>query len=384
MPRPCSTRSGTPIWWRAAPTAATSSTSTATCCMSCTRPHAFEKLEKAQRPVRRPDLTFSMQDHTVADQARPRRHHQSRSGAAVPARDARGQPPQRHPAVRPRRSRAGHLARGRARTRHGAAGRDPCRARQPCLHGRRPRRARLRLRHHRARAHPRDAGDGAEAAEAHARPRSTAGSAPHVTAKDVALRIIAEIGVAGGRGHAVEYAGAAVRAMPIESRLTLCNLTIEMGARSGFVAPDDATFPWIAGRPFAPQGALWDSALAHWRTLASDDDAEFDREIVLDCSDARAADHLGHRSEPGDRHPRPRARSGRGRRRQAARRCERALDYMGLDAGHGARGPAGRPRVHRLLHQQPPARSRSRRRGGARPQGRGRRRRAWWCRARRT
>ena len=72
---------------------------------------------------------------------------------------------------------------------------------------------------------------------------------PHVTSKDVALRIIAEIGVSGARGHAVEYAGAAARAMAIESRLTLCNLAIEMGARSGFVAPDDATFSWISGRP---------------------------------------------------------------------------------------------------------------------------------------
>jgi len=108
--------------------------------------------------------------------------------------------------------------------------------------------------------------------------------APHVTAKDVALRIIAELGVAGGRGHVVEYAGAAVRAMAIEGRMTLCNLNIEMGGRSGFVAPDDKTFGWIAGRPYAPKGAMWDRALAHWKTLSSDDGATFDREHVLDCS----------------------------------------------------------------------------------------------------
>jgi 3-isopropylmalate/(R)-2-methylmalate dehydratase large subunit len=106
----------------------------------------------------------------------------------------------------------------------------------------------------------------------------------HVSAKDVALRIIAEIGVAGARGYAVEYAGAAVRAMPIEQRMTLCNLNIEMGGRSGFVAPDDATFQWLAGRPFMPQGAEWDGALRHWRTLASDDEAGFDREVALDCT----------------------------------------------------------------------------------------------------
>ena len=101
---------------------------------------------------------------------------------------------------------------------------------------------------------------------------------PHVTAKDVALRIIAEIGVSGARGHVVEYAGEAVRDMPIEQRMTLCNLNIEMGGRSGFVAPDDATFAWIEGRPLAPKGALWDRALAHWRTLDSDEGANSTRE----------------------------------------------------------------------------------------------------------
>ena len=89
----------------------------------------------------------------------------------------------------------------------------------------------------------------------------------HVSAKDMALRLIAELGVSGARGYVVEYAGAAVRAMPIEQRMTLCNLNIEMGGRSGFVAPDDATFAWLARRPYAPQGAMWDRALDHWRTL---------------------------------------------------------------------------------------------------------------------
>ena len=99
------------------------------------------------------------------------------------------------------------------------------------------------------------------------------------------MRVIAEIGVAGARGHAVEYAGAAVRAMPIEQRMTLCNLNIEMGGRSGFVAPDDATFEWLARRPFVPQGAQWDRALAHWRTLASDEGAA---SIAKSCSIAAA------------------------------------------------------------------------------------------------
>src|SRR5581483_3387984 len=106
----------------------------------------------------------------------------------------------------------------------------------------------------------------------------------HVNAKDVALRLIAELGVSGARGHVVEYAGGAARAMPIEQRMTLCNLNIEMGGRSGFVAPDESTFEWIARRPYAPQGALWDRALAHWRTLTTDDGSEFDRDVVLDCA----------------------------------------------------------------------------------------------------
>jgi 3-isopropylmalate/(R)-2-methylmalate dehydratase large subunit len=106
----------------------------------------------------------------------------------------------------------------------------------------------------------------------------------HINAKDIALRLIAELGVAGARGYVVEYAGVAVRTMPIEQRMTLCNLNIEMGGRSGFVAPDEATFAWLAGRPYAPAGALWDRALAYWRTLHTDDGAAFDREVVLDCT----------------------------------------------------------------------------------------------------
>jgi 3-isopropylmalate/(R)-2-methylmalate dehydratase large subunit len=106
----------------------------------------------------------------------------------------------------------------------------------------------------------------------------------HVSAKDAALRLIAELGVAGARGYVVEYAGSAIRAMPIEQRMTLCNLNIEMGGRSGFVAPDDATFAWLHERPYAPQGEMWDRALQYWRTLTTDDDAAFDREVELDCN----------------------------------------------------------------------------------------------------
>ena len=102
-----------------------------------------------------------------------------------------------------------------------------------------------------------------------------------VSAKDVILAIIAKIGAGGAVGHVVEYAGSAVRAMSIEERLTVCNMSIEAGARAGMVAPDDTTFQYLKGRPFAPQGAEWDRAVKYWRTLPTDPDASFDAEVGL-------------------------------------------------------------------------------------------------------
>jgi 3-isopropylmalate/(R)-2-methylmalate dehydratase large subunit len=159
----------------------------------------------------------------------------------------------------------------------------------------------------------------------------------HVSAKDAALRLIAELGVAGARGCAVEYAGAAVRAMPIEQRMTLCNLNIEMGGRSGFVAPDEATFAWLKGRPYLPQGAMWDRALEYWRSLTTDDDAVFDREIVLDCSalepqitwgtdPSQVVGISGHVPDPAAIDP---------NRRAAA---QSAFGYMGLEPGTALAG----------------------------------------------
>ncbi len=107
---------------------------------------------------------------------------------------------------------------------------------------------------------------------------------PGVTAKDLGLAIIARIGVAGGSGHVIEYRGEAVRALSMEGRMTLCNMTIEAGARAGLVAPDDTTFEYLAGRPRAPQGAAWDAALACWRTLAAEDAGPgHDASIALDA-----------------------------------------------------------------------------------------------------
>ena len=103
-----------------------------------------------------------------------------------------------------------------------------------------------------------------------------------VSGKDVILAIIREISAAGGTGYAIEYAGSAIEAMSMDGRMTVCNMTIEAGARSGIIAPDDKTIEYCAGRPYAPEGAQWDQAVAYWRTLPSDDDARFDKEITLD------------------------------------------------------------------------------------------------------
>ncbi len=131
-----------------------------------------------------------------------------------------------------------------------------------------------------------------------------------VTAKDVILGIIAKIGTAGAVGHVIEYAGSTVRGLSIDQRLTVCNMSIEAGARAGMVAPDDTTYAYLAGRPQAPRGKDWDAALAQWRALPSDPDARFDREGRARRRRARADRDLGH--QPGGRAAdhRPRARPG--------------------------------------------------------------------------
>src|SRR5207247_9285084 len=103
------------------------------------------------------------------------------------------------------------------------------------------------------------------------------------TRKDAALAVIGRIGIAGGTGCTIEYAGSTVRALTMEGRMTLCNMSIEAGARAGLVAVDEVTLAYLKGRPFAPRGALWDRAVAHWRTLKSDPEAKFDREVTVDA-----------------------------------------------------------------------------------------------------
>jgi 3-isopropylmalate/(R)-2-methylmalate dehydratase large subunit len=107
---------------------------------------------------------------------------------------------------------------------------------------------------------------------------------PSVTAKDIILAIIAKIGVGGGTGHVIEYSGSAIRALDMESRMTICNMSIEAGARAGLIAPDETTFAWLQGRPSAPAGDAWNKAIERWRTLKTDDGAEFDSVVEIDAS----------------------------------------------------------------------------------------------------
>jgi 3-isopropylmalate/(R)-2-methylmalate dehydratase large subunit len=156
---------------------------------------------------------------------------------------------------------------------------------------------------------------------------------PGVTAKDLILALIGQVGAAGGTGYAVEYAGSAIRDMPLEGRFTICNLSIELGAKMGMVAPDEKTFEYVRGRPYAPQGALWDQAVAAWRQLPSDADAAFDREVEIDVTKIIPQVTWGispeHVIGVDGTIPDPRAIDDPARR--AA--LETALDYMGLKAG---------------------------------------------------
>ncbi len=154
-----------------------------------------------------------------------------------------------------------------------------------------------------------------------------------VTAKDVVLAIIGETGTAGGTGHVIEYTGDVIRGLSMEGRMTVCNMTIEAGARAGLIAPDETTFAYLKGRPMAPTGAAWEQAVAHWRTLPSDEGAHYDKEITLDAGDIPPQVTWG--TSPEDVVPvtgvvpDPASAPDLDKRRA----MERSLDYMGLTAG---------------------------------------------------
>jgi 3-isopropylmalate/(R)-2-methylmalate dehydratase large subunit len=292
--------------------------------------HAFTHMEKEHRAVHRPDLTFAVQDHTVA--TKPGRNDETNPSGTAFLKSMRDgtrrngirlfdiDDPQQGishvvaPEVGMVLPGATHAVPDSHASTVGGVGALAfgCGATEmthilvtQVMALKRPKRMRARL-------------DGNLPA--------------HVSAKDVALRLIAELGVAGARGHVVEYAGTAISAMPIEQRMTLCNLNIEMGGRSGFVAPDDKTFAWLHDRPYAPKDAMWDRALAHWRTSVTDPEAEFDREVTLDCSTLEPQITWG--TDPSQvvgisaRVPEPNAIDPS--RRAAA---ESAFAYMGLQPG---------------------------------------------------
>ena len=154
-----------------------------------------------------------------------------------------------------------------------------------------------------------------------------------VSAKDVILAIIAKIGVFGGAGHVIEYAGAAIAGLSMEGRMTLCNMSIEGGARAGMVAPDDTTFAYMDGRPYAPRGAEWKKALACWKTLPSDAGAAFDRELSLDGGAIAPMVTWGTNPEMAGpvtgNVPEPKSAGDDNKRAE----LESALDYMGLQPG---------------------------------------------------
>src|SRR5713226_8059861 len=151
-----------------------------------------------------------------------------------------------------------------------------------------------------------------------------------VTAKDVILAIIGKIGTAGGTGHVIEYTGSTVRCLSMEGRMTLCNMTIEGGARAGLVAPDETTFAYLKGRPYAPKGAAWEQAVAYWRSLPSDPGARYDREVRLDAG--AIAPHVTWGTSPQDALPItgriPDPAEVEDPLKRAA--MQRSLDYMGL------------------------------------------------------
>lgn len=158
-----------------------------------------------------------------------------------------------------------------------------------------------------------------------------------VCSKDIILYIISKLGTGGGTGHFVEFAGSAIRSLSMEARMTICNMSIEMGARGGMIAPDEVTFEYLKGREFAPKGEEWDKAVAYWRTLCSDEDAVFDKEVTFDAADIEPMITYGTNPGMGI------AVSGEipsGEELDVASRAsfDKSLAYMGFNAGEKMAG----------------------------------------------
>ncbi len=189
-----------------------------------------------------------------------------------------------------------------------------------------------------------------------------------VTAKDIILAIIGEIGTAGGTGYVIEYAGEAIRSLSMEGRMTICNMSIEGGARAGLIAPDETTFAYVKDKPRAPTGKAWDMAMDYWKTLHTDEGAHFDKVVVLDAAKLPPIVTWGSSPEDVVSVTGVVPDAGPHRGREQAQLEEARARIHGPDAGHEDHRHRHRPRLHRFVHQRPhrgPARRGPDRRGPA-------------------
>jgi 3-isopropylmalate/(R)-2-methylmalate dehydratase large subunit len=287
--------------------------------------HGFGMLDHAGRPVRRPDLTFAVADHYVPSHAR-----------ALPIADAEA---------------AGLVANLRANAaRHGIVHFGMDDARQGIVHVAIPEQG-LTLpgtilvcgdSHTSTHGAFGALAFGIGASEVshvlatqslwQKRPKTLritleGALSPFVSGKDAILAIIGRIGAGGAVGHVIEYAGAAIRALPMEGRMTICNMSIEAGARAGMIAPDETTIAWLDGRPHAPKGRAWEAAIAAWRELPSDPDAMFDREVTMDAAEIAPTVTWGTSPETAV------AVTARIPRAEGSAEVAKQLAYMGLSGG---------------------------------------------------
>ena len=199
------------------------------------------------------------------------------------------------------------------------------------------------------------------------------------TAKDIILAILGRIGTGGGIGYVAEYRGSAIRALSMEGRMTVCNMSIEAGAKAGLIAPDDTTFAYLQGRDHAPKGDAWEAALADWRSLSTDEDATFDKEVALDAAEIRP--HVSWGTNPGQvvpidaRFPSPDSFADAG----VAIGGRAGARVHGSRGGHAHSRHRRRHRLHRLVHQQPHRGPAGRRRGRATATTSHRACAPWWC-----
>ncbi len=272
-----------------------------------TSPQAFEGLRLAGRKVRRPDRSIATVDHNVPTTIEGRLHILDQIAAKQISTCAKTATI-RHRALRRRLARAGHRPRHRPRARHHQARHDHRLRRLAHQHPRRIRRTCIWHRHQRSRARARHANPAAIASPKPFASPSKASCPRGVTAKDIILAIIGQIGTDGATGCVIEYAGSAIRALSMEGRMTICNMSIEAGARAGMIAPDEKTFAYLKGRRFSPQGAAWDAPSPNGPSYPPTRRNLRSRTHQSTPRIARSLRQLGHQSRHGCAHYRFRSR----------------------------------------------------------------------------